>query len=175
MLLRVFLFIYRVLLFQLSDNTFKNYYYPEAKVDDDSSDEEGTVGLKLKQAIAKKRAAAMNNSIDGFFEHPRKKAKVLKRCSTVSRSTTDGVAYLSSSTDDGAYASHIIKIEIYDVQKIKNIAPTEHWKHADVRLKHYTTTEDDKQYQSARDLIYNITKDIAEKENSVKYFIDTKK
>lgn len=160
-------------LFQFTDNTFKNYYYPEPQTNDDEvSDEEGTVGYKLKQVIARKRAG---NSIDGFFERPIKKAKSAKKSSSVSRSTDDGVSYISSGQDDGAYSSHVIKIEIFDVQKIKNIAPADHWKHADVRLKFYTNSEEDKQLQSTRDVIFNITKQLAEKDTSVKYFIENKK
>lgn len=157
-------------MFQFSENTFKNYYYPENQ--EVSSDEEGTVGLKIKQAIAKKRP---HNSIEGFFERPKKKTKSTKRSSNVSQSATDGVAYLSSGQDDGAYASHLIKIEVYDLEKIRNIAPADHWKHCDVRLKYYTFNEDDSHLKSARDVIFNITKQLASKENCVKYFIETDK
>ncbi|XP_047990713.1 uncharacterized protein LOC125229816 [Leguminivora glycinivorella] len=124
-----------------SENTFKNYYYPENK--DESSDEEGTAGFKVKQILAKKRSG---NDIDSFFERPKKQSKILKRSSIVSKSSEDGVANLSSGQDDGAYASHFIKIEIYDAQKIKKIPPMEQWKHADIRLK-YFALEDDAELQ----------------------------
>lgn len=159
------------MLFQFSENTFKNYYYPENQ-DQPSSDEDGTVGLKIRQAIAKKRPA---NSIDSFFERPKKKTRVLKKSSNVSQSSADGVAYLSSGQDEAGYASHLIKIEVYDMEKIRNVAPADHWKHCDIRLKYYSASEDDIHVQSARDVIFNITKQLASKENSVKYFIETDK
>lgn len=157
-------------MFQFTENTFKNYYYPDDNKDE-SSDEEGTLGLKVKQAIAKKRSG---NNIDSFFERPKKQSKVVKRSSNVSKSSPDGVANLSSGQDDGAYASHLIKIEIYDMHKIKNVPPMEHWKHADFRLK-YFALEDDLELQNTRNIIYNITKQLASKDSSVKYFIDNKK
>lgn len=159
------------MLFQFTDKTFKNYYYPENN-DEGSDDDEGTLAFKVKQAIAKKRPG---NSIDSFFERPKKKPKVAKKSSSVSQSTHSGVAYLSSGQDDGAYASHLIKIEIYDLEKIRNIAPEEQWKHADVRVKLYTHQEDDKNLDSTRDVVFNITKELASKDNCVKYFIDNKK
>lgn len=159
-------------MFQFTENTFKNFYYPEPEHDDSGSDEEGTLGFKVKQAIAKKRPA---NSIESFFEKPQKKVKPVKRSSSVSQSSHTGVAYLSSGKDDAAYASHLIKIEIYDLEKVRNIAPEEHWKHADVRLKSYISTEQDPQLETVRDVIYNMTKDIASKDTCVKYFINKTK
>lgn len=159
------------ILFQFSENTFKHYYYPENI--DASSDEEGTVGLKIKQAIAKKRPA---NNIDAFFERPKKKSKGFKKSSSVSQSSTDGVAFIASGRDDAAYASKLIKIEVYDLDKIKNIPPPDHWKHCDVRLKYYSSnSEEDSTVQSVQDVIFNITKQLASNENSVKYFIETDK
>jgi hypothetical protein len=158
------------MLFQFSENTFKNFYYPENH--DDSTDEEGTVGLKVKQALAKKRPA---NNIDSFFERPKKKTKAKVKSSNVSKTTSDGVTYLSSGQEDAGYASHLIKIELYDMEKIRNMAPADHWKHCDIRLKYYSCTDDDSNIQSVRDVIFNITKQLASKENCVKYFIDTDK
>lgn len=160
--------VFCLILLQLSDNTFKNFYYPEPEHPDSESDEEGTLAFKVKQAIAKKRPS---NSIDAFFEKPPKKVKPVKRSSNVSQGTHAGVSYLSSGKDDGAYASHLIKIEIYDLEKVRNIAPENHWKHADIRLKSYVTTDQDPHLETVRDVIYSMTKDIAEKDTCVKYFI----
>lgn len=163
-------------LFQLSENTFKAYYYADH---DEASDQEGTLGFKVKQAMAKRRATK-NNDIGEFFKRAKKTTKVVKRSSTVARRASSdgdgaGVSYLTSGKDDGAYASHLIKIEVYDVEKIRNIAPSEHWKLADVRVKYYSITEDDKNLESARDVVYNITKQLASKEDSVNFFIETDK
>jgi hypothetical protein len=158
------------MLFQFTENTFKHYYYPENQ--DDTTDEEGTVGLKVKEALAKKRPA---NNIDSFFERPKKKTKVKVNSSNVSKTSTDGVSYLSSGKDDAGYASHIIKIEVFDMEKIRDVAPAEHWKHCDIRLKYYSCGDNDSNVQSVRDVIFNITKQLASQENNVKYFIDTNK
>lgn len=152
----------------MSENTIKNFYFPDHA---SSDDDEGTLAFKVKKAISRKRTA---NSIDAFFEKPSKKPK-LRKCSNVAQSAEDGVAYLSSGKEDAAYASHLIKIEIYEMEKIKFIAPTEQWKHAAVRLKYYSVSEEDENLQSARDVIYNITKQLASKDTSVKYFIETDK
>lgn len=162
--------IYCLILFQFPDHTFKNFYCPEVNSDD--SDEEGTVGLKIKQAIAKKRPA---NNIESFFEKPQKKVKAVKRSSNVSQSSHAGVSYLASGADDGAYASHMIKIEIYDMEKVRNIPPENHWKHADIRLKSYIKFDQDPHLEAVRDVIYDITKDISEKDTCVKYFINNVK
>lgn len=158
------------MLFQFTENTFKNYYYPENQ--DDSTDEEGTVGLKVKEALAKKRPA---NNIDSFFERPKKKTRAKVNSSNVSKTSTDGVAYLSSGKDDAGYASHLIKIEVFDMEKIRDMAPADHWKHCDIRLKYYSYGDNDPHVQSVRDVIFNVTKQLAAQENNVKYFIDTNK
>ncbi|XP_061708742.1 uncharacterized protein LOC133533729 [Cydia pomonella] len=151
-----------------TENTFKNYYFNEHE--DEASDEEGTLAFKVKQAIAKKRPS---NNIDVFFEKSKKKPKVYKKSSTVAKMTEDGVAYLTSGQDDGAYASHLIKIEVYDMEKIKNVSPLEHWKHCDLRVRYYTVGEGDTHEQSARDVIYNITKELSAKPKCVKYCLGT--
>lgn len=151
---------------QLSEeNTFKHYYFPEKY--NDPSDDEDTPAPKVLKALANKR----NNSILGFFEK-RKKKKIAKRSSTVSQATEEGVAFIKSNQDDGAYASHLIKIEVYDMMKIKNIPPTEHWKHAEVRVKYYAHSEVDDHVQKARDVIYDITKQLAAKSDCVNFVLD---
>lgn len=156
-------------LFQFSENTFKPYYYATP---DEASEEEGTLGVKGKQAIARKRSA---NDIDRFFEKQKKKLKIKKKSSSVARSSSGGVAYITSNNDEGADASHLIKIEVYDLNKIKNVAPSEQWKLADVRVKYYADCEEDKHLQSARDVIFNITKLLASKQDCSNYFIDNDK
>lgn len=155
-------------MFQFPENTFKNFYY-EDNVDEPSDQEEGTLAFKVKKAIAKRP-----HSIDEFFEKPKKK-KLTKKSSSVGRSTSGGISYITSNKDDSADASHLIKIEVYDVNKIKNVAQTEQWKHADVRVKLFTESEADRNLQSVRDIIYNITKQLATQEECKKFFIDTDK
>ncbi|XP_073949431.1 uncharacterized protein isoform X2 [Choristoneura fumiferana] len=153
------------------ENTFKHYYYPENH-DELSDDGEGTLAFKVKRAIAKNKRP--NNSIHGFFEK-RKKKKVPKNSSTVSQATADGVAFIKANQDESAYASHLIKIEVYDIDKIKNIPPTEQWKHAEVRVKYYAHSEEDEHVQQTRDVIYNITKQLASKSDCVNFVLDNKK
>lgn len=93
----------------------------------------------------------------------------------MSQATAEGVAFIKSNQDDGAYASHLIKIEVYDMEKIKKIPPTEQWKHADVRVKYYANSEDDENVQKSRDVIYNITKQLAAKSDCANFVIDNEK
>lgn len=152
------------------ENTFKNYYYPEEH-DVPSDEDEHTLAFKIKKAIANKRPS---NSIHGFFEK-RKKKKVAKHSSSVSQATDEGVAFIKSNNDDGAYALQLIKIEVYDWAKIKGLAPTEHWKFADVRLKYYVHSENDDNLEKTKDVIYNITKQLAAKSDCANFLIDNGK
>lgn len=148
----------------LQENTYKHYYYPDEASDDDSD-----LALKVKKAISKRP-----NSIHSFFEK-RKKRKTVQKSSTVSQATADGVGFIKTNEDDETFASHLIKIEVYEMSKIKNIPSTDQWKKAEVRVKYYASCDEDKNLQSARDVIYNITKQIANRKDCVNYFIDGEK
>lgn len=115
----------------------------------------------------------MNNSIESFFEKPKKKKKSSSFSSCIGQSTSDGVAYISS--NEISNATHFIKIEIYEIDKIKDVPPKEYWKYANVRVKYCAPSEEDKNYQNTRDVIYNITKQIANQSDCKKYYIENKK
>lgn len=155
-------------LFQLPQNTF--YYNPQSNYDDAESDEEGTLAFKLKKHLAAKRS----NNIDCFFETPKKKTKIQKQSSLVAQGAKDGVSYLTSGENDATKATHLVKVEIYDMVNIRNVPSTDHWKHADVRVKYYTQCQEDKYLDSAKDIIYNITKHVAAAPECVKYYIPHK-
>lgn len=148
-----------------SDYTFKNYYFPTADLSDDDETQDPPA-LKVKQNIAKR-------NIDCFFEKPKKK-RVRLQSSNIAQANGEGTSYISSNNDDGSSASHLIKIEVYEMKKLKDVQPIDYWKYADVRVKYYAS-EDDKHYRNVRDLIYNITKQVATKTDCTKYYITADK
>ncbi|KAI5633714.1 hypothetical protein NE865_01681 [Phthorimaea operculella] len=154
-----------------ADYTLKHYYYPI-----DVSDEETSANKIAPKRKNKDKDSASTNSIDSFFENPKKKKKQSTFSSSVGQTTNDGMAYITTNEDDSSHATHFIKIEIYDIAKIpKDTPPTEHWKYANVRVKYCVHSEDDKNYQQTREIIYNITKQIATKSDCKKFFVDHKK
>lgn len=64
---------------------------------------------------------------------------------------------------------------MYDIDKIKNIPPAEQWKQAEVRVKYYAHSEEDEHVQKTRDVIYNITKQLASKSDCVNFVLDNNK
>lgn len=137
------------------ENTYKHYYYPQ-------SDDDELPSLQKKE------------SIEEFFEPPKKKQRTM-RSSTVGRCFgRDSTSYVSTNTDDGASATHLIKIEVYDLKKIENIDQSDHWKHADVRVKYYTKSTNDDHHKKTHQLIYNITKGISNSPNCRKYSYNNK-
>lgn len=100
-----------------------------------------------------------------------KKKKLLS--STVARAARDGVSYISTNSDDGDQATHLIKIEMYDMKKLCKIPTNDHWKHATTRIKYYVKNNNkDSIYDNTNALVYNITKTIAESEKVKKYFFN---
>lgn len=147
--------------------TYKDYYYPTVS-DDESLPQPQP--KPVRKSEAKKRA----NNIDIFFEKPKKK-QATGLTSTVAQSTAGGTNYLASSVVDIPKATHLIKIDVYELKKLRSLPTDQHWKHADVRVKYYTHTEDDDLHTNAKDLIYKITKQIAEESECRKYFISAAK
>lgn len=147
------------------DYTLKNYYIADSPSDDETRD---CVPLKITQNATKR-----TNDIEVFFEKPKKK-KSAKQSSCVGQSNNGGVAYIATGEDDASNASHLVKIEVYEMSKIRDVPPTDYWKHTDVRVKYYAKSEDDKHYQTTRDLIYNITKQLSAKRGCAKFFVEAK-
>ncbi|XP_063361642.1 uncharacterized protein LOC134650639 [Cydia amplana] len=142
--------------------TFKNYYYGNV------SDNETEVSKPLKIRTQKR-----TNNIDVFFEKPTMK-QAAEYSSTVAQLTNGGTNYISSRVDDVSKATHLIKIDVYDMKKLRGVPSDQHWKFANTRIKYYTQTEEDDYYSNTQELIYNITKHIATKNNCKKYFIEAK-
>lgn len=108
--------------------------------------------------------------MDSLFELP--KAKTKKLSSTVSRAHKEGgTAFLSTNADDAANASHLIKIEIYDMKKLASVPQAQHWKHATMRIKYYTD-EKSEAYKDVNKIMYNISKQISKTENCKKYLFN---
>lgn len=147
------------------DYTLKGYYFNSAHYEDDKEVQEIS-------ASGKKTKRCANSSIDQFFEKPKKQKKTILRSSS-SQSGNGGTSYISMPASQNA--SHLIKIEVYDVNKLKDIPKEEHWKHVDVRVKYYAQSENDKNLKNSRDIIYNITKQISENIDCKKYFFDHQK
>ncbi|CAG4997014.1 unnamed protein product [Parnassius apollo] len=137
------------------ENTYKYYspLSPQEETDDIVINNNTCDGGKRK-----------SQSIDHFFEAESniKKRKLLS--SSVARAARDGVSYISTNSDDGDQATHLIKIEMYDMKKLSKIPTTDHWKHASTRIKYYVKTNKDSIYDNTNALVYNITKTIAESE-----------
>lgn len=110
----------------LDNNTFKSYYYG-------SDHDEETICLSQ---TTKRRGSTQETNIDQFFDLAPKK-RVKKCSSTVGRFSENGISYISTNQENGAQASHLLKIEIYDLKKIEKVPLERQWKHADVRLKCY--------------------------------------
>lgn len=144
------------------ENTYKQYYFPS------SDDDDSPYPLNKRQNT---------ESLDEFFDEvqaPKKKKKI--RATTVGRATKEGMTYISSNEDDGARATHLIKIEIIDLKKVANISTTDYWKHADVRVKYYVQPKQaSTHHQQVRQLIYKMTKELSQSPKSNKYtFRDNK-
>ncbi len=90
----------------------------------------------------------------------------------MARAVKDGVSYISTNSDDGDQATHLIKIEMYDMKKLSKIPTSDHWKHATTRIKYYVKDYKDSIYDNTNGLVYNITKTIAESEKVKKYFFN---
>lgn len=122
----------------------------------------------------KQKSEKKTKSIDNFFDKV-KKRRTMSRNSTVARATGDGYSYVSANNDHGSDAGHLIKIEIYDMKKIKDVLPVDQWRHADVRVRYYSPSEDDNNYLNINEVLYNITKQIAASGECKKYFIENSK
>lgn len=142
----------------------KHYYYGHL------NDDEVQLDPKPLKIQTQKRA----NNIDVFFDKPRKK-QATEYSSTVAHSANGGTNYISSRVEDVSKSTHLIKIDVYDMKKLRGVPNDQHWKFADTRIKYYTQTEDDDHYSNTKELIYKITKHIAAKNDCKKFFIDTKK
>lgn len=146
--------------FNFDENTYKYYYSP-------LSPQEESDNIVINNGEKRK-----SQSIDHFFEAQSKIRKRKLLSSTVARAARDGVSYISTNSDDGDQATHLIKIEIYDMKKLCKIPTTDHWKHASTRIKYYVKNNNDSIYDNTNALVYNITKTIAESEKVKKYFFN---
>lgn len=146
--------------FQLEqDYTYKHFYYPES---------DG----KLEKEQPQKRKH-ISQEINAFFDTTPMKKKI---CSTVGQShTSGGVSYISTNKEDTTNATHLMKIEIFDLRKLAKISDErQHWKHADVRVKYYVNDKDENNhYLQTKEVIYKITKEIAETEDCKKYHFNS--
>lgn len=123
----------------------------------------------MQEEEPQKRKLNAVSNIDIFFEQPKAKRKKTES-STVGQSCKGGgVSYLSTNNEDGNNSTHLMKIEIYDLKKLAKVPINERWKHADVRVKYYVQEKDNKHYRQAKDVIYSITKEIAESGDCKKY------
>lgn len=152
---------------EYASNLNKNYYCSTLSDDEEETSPTPAVPLSLINNGNRKRG---NKCIDGFFENVNnKKKKATIQSSTVGRAVSGGTSYISTSKNDGAKSSHLIKIEVYDLKRLEKISPLEYWKHASVRIKYYAE-RDSKHFDSASTLIYDITKEIASSKDCKKYF-----
>ncbi|KAJ2949727.1 hypothetical protein O0L34_g15659 [Tuta absoluta] len=147
-------------------NTFKNYYFAA------SSDDETENAFTIVESDQKSpKRAGSDNGIDQFFDTPKIKKQKKVQSSTVGMARNGGVSYISSNTNDAANATHLVKVEVYDLKKLAKVSSNNHWKHADVRAKYYTKVTDNV-YDRSKELIYDITKNVSQSQDCKKYFFD---
>ena len=144
------------------EHTYKQYYYSPLSPQPTEEESGDTCGPRKMKSQA----------IDKFFELAPKSKKRKLVSSTVARMVRDGVSYISTNTEDAEQATHLIKIEVYDMKKLSKIPTTEHWKHATTRIKYYVKNSNDAIYDNTNSLVYNITETIAESEKVKKYFFN---
>ncbi|XP_045780936.1 uncharacterized protein LOC123878003 [Maniola jurtina] len=96
------------------NNTYKQYYFPANLV------EEETQNLLIDHEMPSKKMKRKSENIDIFFESSPKNKN--KTSSTVARANKDGsISYISTNSNDGATATHLIKLEVYDLKKLAKI------------------------------------------------------
>lgn len=145
------------------ENTFKQYYYA-CSDDEDKTQEPLTIFEEPRRQIKRKKST---ESLDNLFEV--KQIKKRKLSSSVSRAHQEGGnVFITTNEDDGPRSNHMIKIEVYNMNEINKIAPSEQWKHASYRVK-YFTNECNNNYESIKKIIYCITKEIASNSACKKY------
>uniref|UniRef100_A0A2A4IZU0 Uncharacterized protein n=1 Tax=Heliothis virescens TaxID=7102 RepID=A0A2A4IZU0_HELVI len=95
-----------------NENTYKQYYYSPLSPHHEEESDDIVINNTCDGGKRKSQA------IDHFFEvEPKiKKNKLLS--STVARTARDGVSYISTNSNDGDQATHLIKIEMYDMKKL---------------------------------------------------------
>lgn len=143
------------------DNTYKAYYYPT------HSDEEDSAKDLSRQKRSKRSSSS--NSFEELFEVPAKKNRT-KCSSTVSRANKDGgVSYISTNFDDAPDATHLIKLEIYDLKKLRKIPAAQHWKHASERVKYYCKGLQNKHLEKTKEVIVTIAREISTSQDCRKY------
>lgn len=146
-------------------NTFKSYYFAA------SSDEEADDRLITTKSSKSLKRSDSNSCINKFFDEPKTKKPNKGQSSTVGQTRDGGMAYISTNTNDAGTATHLIKLQVYDLKKLAKVPANKHWKYADVHVKYYTKTTD-RIYEHSKELIYNITKDVAESQECRKYFFN---
>lgn len=152
--------------------TFKSYYFATPPSDEvfDNQDE-------YLESPRKRQRNINDSPIEAFFMEGSKRPKKLKKASSLVgiSSSAGGMSYITTNVDDGVQATHLLKIEIYDLKKLATLPKDQHWKYADLRMKYYARATTNKQYKKAKELVYNITKEIAESKDSKKFFFDDEK
>lgn len=149
---------------EYEENTYKQYYFS-------TSDDEPTSPYPIKIRERSKSSDSLNE----FFQEPPKIKKTKLHSSSVGRATNDGTSYLTTNEDDGSNATHLIKIEIFELKKLVDIPPEEHWKYADVRVKYYNKKNSkNSHHQITRKLVHSITKEISSAPNLKKYHFKKK-
>lgn len=140
---------------KFEENTFKQYYYQPTLSDEDTTD-----NLIINNQTPKRKREDEQN-IDELFNCAKNKTKKQSQCSSVSRAQANGsVAYMTTNADVTSASTHLLKIEVYDLKKIAKIPSSQHWKHAQTRVKYYLN-ETNQNFLSMKQTIYNITKEIS--------------
>lgn len=121
--------------------------------------------MKIEPKTLKRKREETEN-LDELFDFSKNKKKK-KQSSSVSKSSNGGVAFITTNKDDASNASHLIKIEIYDLSEIAKLPASDHWKNTKMRIKYYTT-EKNKIFDEINKAIYNITKEISSEDSSKK-------
>lgn len=111
----------------------------------------------------RRRRRIWTSEIDDLFEAISKPTtRRRKQSSTLERRTKEGKKhYISTKADDGSSATHLIKIEIYDLKKLSQVPVSQRWKYATVKAKYYSKGVRNKHLKLAKKMLVNMADEIS--------------
>ncbi|KOB61935.1 Uncharacterized protein OBRU01_25158 [Operophtera brumata] len=110
----------------------------------DAVKEGNTQELETVTEEPKLKIRKSNDSLYLLFDATTRK----RLSSTLSRGLRVGYAFLTNA-DEETRSTHLIKIEVYNLQKINEIPPNGHRKYADFKIKFYAIVSN-KNYQNTK-------------------------
>lgn len=69
---------------------------------------------------------------------------------------------MSTNAEDGSNATHLVKIEIYDLKKLSSIPASQHRHHATLKVRYYSKGANNKNVTKVKNVILSIAEEISE-------------